>query len=77
MRRQRLWRIEISKVAGTRNAEALRCRRRDRPSAPFRCLDPQYRRELARVYTTNVEGICRRFVEERRAKLQASWGDEC
>ncbi len=24
------------------------------------------------MYTTNVEGICRRFVEERRAKLQAS-----
>ena len=22
---------------------------------PFRCLDPQYRRELVRVYLTNVE----------------------
>ncbi|KAG9143078.1 hypothetical protein Leryth_006332 [Lithospermum erythrorhizon] len=36
---------------------------------PFRCLDCQYRRELIRVYFTNVEQICRRFVEERRAKL--------
>ena len=42
---------------------------RDRISRPFRCLDPQYRRELVRVYLTNVEGICRRFVEERRDKL--------
>lgn len=37
---------------------------------PFRCLDPQYRRELVRVYLTNVEGICRRFVEEKREMLQ-------
>ena len=36
---------------------------------PFRCLDPQYRRELVRVYLTNVEGICRRFVEERRERM--------
>ena len=36
---------------------------------PFRCLDPQYRRELVRVYLTNVEGICRRFVEEKREQL--------
>lgn len=42
---------------------------RDRPSLPFRCLDPQYRRELVRVYLTNVEGICRRFVEEKRGSL--------
>jgi hypothetical protein len=41
-------------------------RGRDRATAPFRCLDPQYRRELVRVYLTNVEGICRRFVEEKR-----------
>ncbi|CAL6376550.1 unnamed protein product [Bathycoccus prasinos] len=38
---------------------------------PFRCLDPQYRRELVRVYLTNVEGICRRFLEEKREKLYA------
>lgn len=45
-----------------------RCR--DRPTRPFRCLDAQYRRELVRVYLTNVEGICRRFVEERKETLQ-------
>lgn len=43
----------------------------DKPHRPFRCLDPQYRRELVRVYLTNVEGICRRFCEEKRARL--SW----
>ncbi|CAD7695139.1 unnamed protein product [Ostreobium quekettii] len=42
---------------------------RDRVDRPFRCLDPQYRRELVRVYLTNVEGICRRFVEERRERM--------
>jgi hypothetical protein len=33
--------------------------RSDRPARPFRCLDAQYRRELVRVYLTNVESICR------------------
>ncbi|XP_022851471.1 MATH domain-containing protein At5g43560-like isoform X2 [Olea europaea var. sylvestris] len=42
---------------------------RERTDYPFRCLDIQYRRELVRVYLTNVEQICRRFVEERRSKL--------
>ncbi|CAA0807164.1 TRAF-like superfamily protein [Striga hermonthica] len=42
---------------------------RERADRPFRCLDCQYRRELVRVYLTNVEQICRRFVEEHRAKL--------
>lgn len=42
---------------------------RDKPAKPFRCLDPQYRRELVRVYLTNVEGICRRFCEEKRTRL--------
>lgn len=42
---------------------------RDRPTMPFRCLDAQYRRELVRVYLTNVETICRKFVEERREAL--------
>lgn len=37
---------------------------------PFRCLDSQYRRELVRVYLSNVEGICRRSMEERREQLQ-------
>eukprot|EP00878_Enallax_costatus_P025635 GHUV01027445.1.p1 GENE.GHUV01027445.1~~GHUV01027445.1.p1 ORF type:complete len:326 (+),score=70.47 GHUV01027445.1:292-1269(+) len=43
----------------------------DRPNRPFRCLDSQYRRELVRVYLTNVESICRRFCEEKRQRL--SW----
>uniref|UniRef100_A0A2P2MJ11 MATH domain-containing protein n=1 Tax=Rhizophora mucronata TaxID=61149 RepID=A0A2P2MJ11_RHIMU len=42
---------------------------REKADRPFRCLDCQYRRELVRVYLTNVEGNCRRFVEERRGKL--------
>ena len=53
----------------------------EKPARPFRCLEPQYRRELVRVYLTNVEGICRRFLEEKRetlAKLQEDkekWSD--
>ena len=43
--------------------------RRDRPNKPFRCLDPQYRRELVRVYLTNVEGVCRRFADDKRGRL--------
>ncbi|GFR46380.1 hypothetical protein Agub_g7962 [Astrephomene gubernaculifera] len=46
----------------------------DKPSKPFRCLDPQYRRELVRVYLTNVEGICRRFCEDKKARL--GWARE-
>ncbi|GLI59106.1 hypothetical protein VaNZ11_000937 [Volvox africanus] len=46
----------------------------DKPSKPFRCLDPQYRRELVRVYLTNVEGICRRFCEDKKARL--AWARE-
>mmetsp|Transcript_12537 Transcript_12537/g.35224 ORF Transcript_12537/g.35224 Transcript_12537/m.35224 type:complete len:1065 (+) Transcript_12537:198-3392(+) len=42
---------------------------KDRVSRPFRCLDPQYRRELVRVYLTNVESICRRFVDQRRERF--------
>ncbi|KZV53687.1 MATH domain-containing protein [Dorcoceras hygrometricum] len=42
---------------------------RERADRPFRCLDCQYRRELVRVYVTNVETICRRFVEECRGKI--------
>lgn len=41
----------------------------DKPGRPFRCLDAQYRRELVRVYLTNVESICRRFCDEKRARL--------
>uniref|UniRef100_A0A804N4Y0 TRAF-like superfamily protein n=1 Tax=Zea mays TaxID=4577 RepID=A0A804N4Y0_MAIZE len=36
---------------------------------PFRCLDGHYRRELIRVYLSNVEQVCRRFIDERRSKL--------
>lgn len=43
---------------------------RDRPQRPFRCLNGQYRRELARVYLANVEGLARRFVDDRRGQLQ-------
>ncbi|XP_016491806.2 TNF receptor-associated factor homolog 1a isoform X1 [Nicotiana tabacum] len=56
---------------------------RERADRPFRCLDRQYRRELVRVYLTNVEQICRRFVEERRVKLgkliedRARWSSFC
>ncbi|XP_072951048.1 TNF receptor-associated factor homolog 1a-like isoform X1 [Typha angustifolia] len=42
---------------------------REKAHRPFRCLDCQYRRELVRIYLSNVEQICRRFVEERRSKL--------
>ncbi|MCO5606875.1 hypothetical protein L7F22_061066 [Adiantum nelumboides] len=48
---------------------------RENPHRPFRCLDCQYRRELVRVYMTNVEGICRRFVEEKREKIGKLMGD--
>ncbi|XP_060188811.1 TNF receptor-associated factor homolog 1a-like isoform X1 [Lycium barbarum] len=56
---------------------------REKVERPFRCLDRQYRRELVRVYLTNVEQICRRFVEERRVKLgkliedRARWSSFC
>ncbi|XP_057771382.1 TNF receptor-associated factor homolog 1a-like isoform X2 [Salvia miltiorrhiza] len=56
---------------------------RERAERPFRCLDCLYRRELVRVYLTNVEQICRRFVEERRGKLgklieeKARWSSFC
>ncbi|KAL6847050.1 hypothetical protein ACP4OV_022903 [Aristida adscensionis] len=42
---------------------------REKADRPFRCLDGQYRRELIRVYLSNVEQICRRFIDERRSKL--------
>jgi len=42
---------------------------REKADRPFCCLDRPYRRELLRVYMTNIEQIYRRFVEERRRKL--------
>ncbi|KAG8373145.1 hypothetical protein BUALT_Bualt12G0140500 [Buddleja alternifolia] len=56
---------------------------RERVERPFRCLDCKYRRELVRVYLTNVEQICGRFIEERRTKLgkliedKARWSSFC
>lgn len=56
---------------------------REKPDRPFRCLDCQYRRELVRVYLTNVEQVCRRFVEDKRNKLvkliedKAEWSSFC
>ncbi|KAK1430402.1 hypothetical protein QVD17_13109 [Tagetes erecta] len=56
---------------------------RERADRPFRCLDRQYRRELVRVYLSNVEQICRRFVEEKRGRLgkliedKARWSSFC
>ncbi|KAL6614405.1 hypothetical protein ACP70R_036675 [Stipagrostis hirtigluma subsp. patula] len=42
---------------------------REKVDRPFRCLDRPYRRELLRVYMTNIEQIYHRFVHERRKKL--------
>ncbi|KAK4718565.1 hypothetical protein R3W88_016903 [Solanum pinnatisectum] len=49
---------------------------RERADRPFHCLDFQYRRELVRVYLTNVEKICHHFVEEQRGKLGKFIGDK-
>ncbi|KAG5387557.1 hypothetical protein IGI04_039027 [Brassica rapa subsp. trilocularis] len=43
---------------------------RERVDRPFRCLYRGYRRELVRVYLTNVVQNCRLFVEEKRSKLE-------
>ncbi|KAK1430403.1 hypothetical protein QVD17_13111 [Tagetes erecta] len=56
---------------------------RDRADRPFRCLDRLYRIELMRVYMSNVEETCRRFVEEKRGRLgkliedKARWSSFC
>ncbi|KAL4273635.1 hypothetical protein GQ457_13G025730 [Hibiscus cannabinus] len=56
---------------------------KEKADRPFRCLDCQYRRELVRVYLTNVEQICRRFLDERRQMLgkliedKARWSSFC
>ncbi|KAK8555985.1 hypothetical protein V6N13_070057 [Hibiscus sabdariffa] len=50
---------------------------------PFCCLDRQYRRELVRVYLTNVEQIYCRFLDDRRSNLgkfiqdKAKWSSFC
>lgn len=67
--------MELSKVMdGFVNADSLIIKAqvqviRERPDRPFPCLDTHYRRELVRVYLTNVEQICRRFVDEKKNKL--------
>lgn len=58
-----------SPVSAAARPAARSASRSDRPCRPFRCLDAQYRRELVRVYLTNVEALCRRFCEERRQRL--------
>lgn len=42
---------------------------RESANCSFRSLDRQYKRELARVYISQVEQIFRRFVGEKREKL--------
>ncbi|XP_024035879.1 TNF receptor-associated factor homolog 1b isoform X2 [Citrus clementina] len=81
--------MELSKVSdGFKDGDTLIIKAqvqviREKTDRPFRCLDCQYRRELVRVYLTNVEQICRRFVEERRGKLgrliedKARWSSFC
>lgn len=67
--------MELSKVEeGFVNNETLVIKAqvqviREKVNRPFRCLDCQYRRELVRVYLSNVEQICRRFFEDRKNKL--------
>ncbi|KAJ8763313.1 hypothetical protein K2173_001451 [Erythroxylum novogranatense] len=43
---------------------------REKAHRPFRCLDCHYRRELVRVYLTNVELTCRRFC---RREARQTW----
>ncbi|KAL9225209.1 hypothetical protein vseg_001158 [Gypsophila vaccaria] len=81
--------MELSKVSdGFVDADTLIIKAqvqvvREKADRPFRCLDCLYRRELVRVYLTNVEQICRRFFEERRGKLgkliedKARWSSFC
>ncbi|RLM68839.1 hypothetical protein C2845_PM17G05070 [Panicum miliaceum] len=49
---------------------------REKLDRPFRCLDELYRKELSKVYLTNVESIVRRFIEERRRKISKLINDE-
>ncbi|KAF6175039.1 hypothetical protein GIB67_039587 [Kingdonia uniflora] len=49
---------------------------REKSHRPFRCLDCQYRRELVRVYLSNVETICRKFVDEKTKMLGELIGDK-
>ncbi|KZV53689.1 MATH domain-containing protein-like [Dorcoceras hygrometricum] len=56
---------------------------RERADTLLPCLDRQYRRELIMVYFTNVEAICRCFIEKCRGKItsliedKARWSSFC
>lgn len=43
---------------------------KDRMTAPFRTLDCHYRRELIRVYLSNIEGIVRKFIDKTKEKVR-------
>lgn len=43
---------------------------KDRQNAPFRTLDAHYRRELIRVYLSNIEGVVRRAVDKAKEHIQ-------
>lgn len=48
----------------------------DCPPRPVCMLDSRYRKELVRVYLSNVEGIVRRFLEEKKALLNRLVGPQ-
>ena len=48
----------------------------DCPPRPVCTLDSRYRKELVRVYLSNVEGIVRRFLEEKKALLSRLVGPQ-
>ncbi|KAL9274711.1 TNF receptor-associated factor homolog 1b-like protein [Drosera capensis] len=56
---------------------------REKADRPFRCLACQYKKEVLRIYLTNIEQICLKFVKESRAKLgklledKARWSSFC
>lgn len=49
---------------------------KDRMTAPFRTLDCHYRRELIRVYLSNIEGIVRRFIDKTKEKVRGLLKDD-
>ena len=62
-------------VAKERGGEVVICAQvqviaADRPARPLRTLDAQYRRELMRVYSINVDSILRRCIDEKKAVLK-------
>ena len=49
---------------------------KDRLTAPFRTLACHYRRELIRVYLSNIEGIVRRFIDKTKEKVRGLLKDD-